>query len=286
MWRLTQALAERTGHELVPRNYYSPLPDRDALNLDLWRGPRRLDGVDLRLDAAVDLLEELAPLIEEFDPPTERPTSESRFYVENGGYGTVDAEVLYALLRHFQPARVIELGSGASSHVIAAAARANAAADRGFEHLIFDPFPFEANPIGPVNGPAVHPIRAEDLDEGVVSGLASGDVLFVDTTHTVKTGGDVTRIVLEFLPRLAPGVLVHLHDIFLPYEYPRGWVLDERRAYAEQYLLQAFLAFNPAYEVVFPAYAVARAVPELLASVVPSFRQGAAPGAFWIRRTA
>src|SRR5581483_11082477 len=101
-------------------------------------------------------------------------------------------------------------------------------------------------------------VPAERLDEHVITGLGLGDVLFVDTTHTVKTGGDVTRIVLEFLPRLAPGVLVHLHDIFLPYEYPREWVVQERRAYAEQYLLQAFLAFNPTYEVVFPAHAVTR----------------------------
>ncbi|MGZ4173973.1 MAG: hypothetical protein ACXVQR_05795 [Solirubrobacteraceae bacterium] len=99
---------------------------------------------------------------------------------------------------------------------------------------------------------------AEDVDASEITALGRDDVLFVDTTHTVKSGGDVTRIVLDLLPLVASGVLVHFHDIFLPYGYPSAWVLEERRAWAEQYLLQAFLAFKAAFEVVFPAYAVVR----------------------------
>ena len=94
----------------------------------------------------------------------------------------------------------------------------------------------------------------------------------------------MTRIVLDLLPLVAPGVLVHFHDIFLPYEYPSAWVLEERRAWAEQYLLQAFLAFNAAFEVVFPAYAVVRAAPDAVAQAIPSFSAAVMPGAFWIRR--
>lgn len=285
IWRLTEALAERTGNELVPRTYYSPLPDLERLSEELWRVPRPIEGVELRVEQGVALLEELAPLIDEFRPPIEPPADGSGFYIENGGYGSVDAEVLYAMLRRVRPARVVELGSGASSHVISAAARANARHSHPFEHLIFDPFPFEANPLGPVDGPVVSAVGVEQIDADVIAGLGQRDVLFVDTTHTVKTGGDVNRVVLEFLPLLAPGVLVHFHDVFLPWEYPRGWVIDERRAYAEQYLLQSFLAFNSAYEVVFPAHAVTRAAPDLVASCIRSYRAGVAPGAFWIRRT-
>ena len=99
-----------------------------------------------------------------------------------------------------------------------------------------------------------------------------------------RIGGDVVHIVLDMLPRVASGVLVHFHDIFLPYEYPREWILGRRYAWAEQYMVQAFLAFNPTYEVVFPAQAVARAAPELVREVVPSYEDGVNPGAFWIRR--
>jgi hypothetical protein len=137
--------------------------------------------------------------------------------------------------------------------------------------------------MGPVDA-TVHRQRTEDIPLTVFDELRPGDVLFVDTTHTVKTGGDVVRLVLDVFPRLRPGVLVHLHDIFLPYEYPRDWVVARRRAWGEQYLLQAFLAFNRGVEVVFPAHALAREHAATVADVVRSFRDGVCPGAFWMRR--
>jgi hypothetical protein len=282
LWWLVRTGADRTGHDLVGRDYSSPLPDVGALPVSAE--PSDVRGVDLRLDAAVELLAELAPYLAEFRAPLDGPSPESGFFVRNGAYESVDAEVLYAIIRRFKPARVVELGSGASSHVIWAAHEANRHDARAFEHRIFDPYPFEANPLGPVDGPSIGQVRAERIDDAEITALRRDDVLFVDTTHTVKTGGDVTRIVLDLLPQVEPGVLVHFHDIFLPYEYPRAWVVDQRRAYAEQYLLQAFLAFNDSFEVVFPAHAVARAFPELVSAAIPSFGPGVAPGAFWIRR--
>jgi hypothetical protein len=100
----------------------------------------------------------------------------------------------------------------------------------------------------------------------------------------VKTGGDVVRIVLEVLPVLRPGVLVHFHDVFLPYEYPRAWVFELRRAWGEQYLLQAFLAYNEEFEVLMPCHALSRAEPERSSQLISSFGPEVARGAFWIRR--
>jgi len=88
------------------------------------------------------------------------------------------------------------------------------------------------------------------------------------------------------LPQLAPGVLVHFHDIFLPYEYPRVWFEEMEYYWAEQYLLQAFLAYNTEWEVVVPAQAIAREHPERLARVVPSFDERVSPGSLWLRRRA
>ncbi len=115
--------------------------------------------------------------------------------------------------------------------------------------------------------------------------MAPGDILFVDTTHTVKIGSDVNFIVLDVLPRLAPGVIVHFHDIFLPFEYPRRWFETDGYLWAEQYLLQAFLAFNTAFEVLVPAQALARDQAERLRRVVPRMDPAASPGAFWLQRT-
>ncbi len=113
--------------------------------------------------------------------------------------------------------------------------------------------------------------------------LRAGDILFVDTTHTVKLGGDVNRIVLDLLPLVAPGVLVHFHDIFLPGDYSRGHIANAHY-WNEQYLLQAFLIGNSGWEVVVGAQGIARHAPERLAAVIPSFGPGVSPAAFWIRR--
>lgn len=237
--------ADGAGFDLVKRHFDSPLPELETLPSDLWKHPSTLLGVDLRLEHARRFLEhDLSPFLAEFRPPLQTTDEGGEFYIRNGTYESVDAESLYAILRYAQPARVIELGSGSSSHVIEAARQVNAGKGTSFEHKIFDPFPWQATGLGPVRGAVVHEISATRVDLKEFDALASGDVLFVDTAHSVKTGGAVTHIILDVLPRLASGVLVHFHDVFLPYEYPRHWVVEERRAYAEQYLLHAFLAFT------------------------------------------
>jgi hypothetical protein len=288
--RHAETLARRTlepvGYQLTRRHFYSPIPIVEELPASLWQSPSELIGVDLRVTEALALLNgPLLPHLSELRPPL-NPTEPGRFWLHNNSYESVDAETLYAILRHLKPARVHELGSGASSHLIHLAGAANAAEGSPLEHTVFDPFPYQASPMGPVRSATTHPIRTEDIDPARFAELSAGDVLFVDTTHTVRTGGDVTHIFLEILPRLRPGVTIHVHDIFLPYEYPREWVVDQRRAWAEQYLLQAFLAFNRDFEVLMPNYALARAEPDALRRAIPSFDpQTVHPGAFWIRRT-
>jgi hypothetical protein len=278
-------VAPRVGYDVVEHDFNSPLPDVEHLPSWVWDDAREPAGIDLRLAKAGALLTEvLRPYVAEFDPPR-TPQPGRRYYLENGMYERVDGESLYAIVRHFKPSRLIELGSGASSNVIAEARTANERDGSPLQHSIFDPFPFTASPLGPVEA-EVHRRRTEDVDPATFAELGAGDVLFVDTTHTVKTGGDVTRLILDVFPLLREGVLIHVHDIFMPYDYPRQWVIDRRRAWAEQYMLQAFLAFNDRYEVLFPAHALARREPDLVRSAIPSFAAGAAPGAFWMRKIA
>lgn len=228
------------------------------------------------------LLEDLGPHLAEF---RQALVEEKGFRLDNGTYESVDAETLYGTLRHVKPARVVELGSGTSSHIIAAALQRNEVEGRASEYRAFDPYPWEATELGPAEGVQVAPLGATEVPLETFHSLESGDVLFVDTTHTVKTGGDVPHLFSRVVPILAPGVLVHFHDIFLPYEYPRDWVVDKRLAWAEQYLLQAFLAFNAAFEVALPVHALARSRPGDVRRLIPSFRPEAVnPGAFWIRR--
>jgi predicted O-methyltransferase YrrM len=268
------------GYDLLRSSFYSPIPARDELPAELWEVPNPTLGVDFDVEGQFRFLEDqLSEHVQRFG---ERLNDGSTpFRLDNSTYGPVDAETLYAMVRYANPRQVVELGSGSSSHVIAMALEES---DPGSRYRVFDPYPWTATSLGARPDVEVLARRATEIPAAEFEALGLNDILFIDTTHTVKTGGDVTHLVLDVLPRLAPGVLVHVHDIFLPWEYPRQWVVDRRYAWAEQYLLQAFLAFNDAFEIVLGAHALARSDPKRLRRTIPSFEPEVAPGAFWLRR--
>jgi methyltransferase family protein len=253
-------LLNRFGFDLVRRNYYSPIPDLDRLPADTWDRPRRLPGVRIDLLAMIALLQELGPFM------TEAPRGDSM-------YGGLDAALLYAMIRHFRPERVLEVGSGMSTRITAAALQAN---DAG--HLVaadpYVPQPVESDRVEYHNWPA------EEIPLKQFTMLSASDVLFVDTTHTVKIGSEVNRLVLEVLPQLQPGVIVHFHDVYTPWEYPRYVPEVQRGFWAEQYLLEALLTENPRYEVIFASYAVTMNSPDTVRSFCA---EPGNPGSFWLR---
>lgn len=275
---LLRRVLARLGFQLVVNNYDSPIPDLNELDPEVFGQAAPMRGVEFELDRQFELLErELADYCKEFDPPlTVRDAGPQRFYLRNGTYESVDAELLYAIVRRFAPARIIELGSGFSTLIITEALQRNDA-----DGVLETYDPYRSDLLAP--GMIVTPLRAQEIADDAFQQLQSGDLLFVDTSHTVKLGGDVNRIVLEVLPILAPGVIVHFHDIFLPYPYSRAH-LEDAHFWTEQYLLQAFLTENRSWEVLLAAHGLARAAPERLAASIPSFGPGVNPGAFWIRR--
>jgi hypothetical protein len=273
------------GFDIVPHNYYSPIPDLSRLRDDIWVRHSDLGGVEMNLESGIDFVEiELARFIDELEVPLEDPGTAGTFFLRNSGFESVDAELLYAMVRHARPARIVELGSGYTSLLINVAARRNAADGSPTRHVAYDPYPREHVLGGALPDPTrLEAISATDVPLGIFEELEAGDILFVDTTHTVKLGSDVNFVVLDVLPRLRPGVLVHFHDIFLPWEYPRIWFEQMQYYWAEQYLLQGFLAFNRDFAVLVPAHALAREYPQRLGQVIPSFRPGVMPGSLWMR---
>lgn len=260
---------------MVARNYYSPVPAWEELPSVVFERRSPLTGVRFDVDAQLAFLRELEPFLAEFKLP-------SGFTWDNRTYGRVEADVLYAMVRSQRPSRIIELGSGFSSLIIAAAARRNIAEGAGVAYTAYDPYArdFIREGVEPLT---LQLQSAAEVPVESFETLGAGDVLFVDTTHTVKLGSEVNHVILDVLPRLAPGVVVHVHDVFLPCEYPKGF-FEKRLFWSEQYLLQAFLSQNPHWEVVLPLHFLARDRPAEVARVVRSFQADAGPGAFWIRR--
>jgi hypothetical protein len=277
-------LARVAEYDLVRRDYYSPIPNLGALPADVWLRKSPMAGIDFDTASQIRWAEKtLSSAIAEFSAPAHGTYGAGAYYYENRSFEYGDAEIAYAIVRATRPRRILELGSGFSTLILAMACEANARDGADTELVANDPFPRGVTPIPTPGLTRLERRRAEDVPLEEFEKLEAGDVLFVDTTHTVKIGGDVNYVVLDVLPKLQPGVLVHFHDIFLPHEYPRPLVEGHGAYWAEQYLLQAFLALNAGYEVLFANHAVSVGEPEDFRQLVPAFRGDNVASGFWLR---
>ena len=269
-------------------HFYSPVPDtvrlaREPTRSRVWPAVSpQLPGIDWRAERQVELVRELAgqPQIELPSASTGDPTA---YHTDNPFFALQDAWMLQAMLRHFRPRRLIEIGGGWSSLMTARVNREHLEA--GLDFTCVEPYPadFLTDELPGLARLLVMPVEDVPLERFLA--LEAGDVLFIDSSHVVKTGNDVRFLYHEVLPRLASGVVVHVHDVFLPDDYPEEWVMDGR-GWNEQYLLQSFLAFNSAFEVLAANCWLARSHPELVRASIPGYidaRQGG--GSFWMRRS-
>jgi hypothetical protein len=149
---------------------------------------------------------------------------------------------------HIKPKRIIEIGSGYSSAVMVDLNDKHF--DGNIELTFVEPFPEER-----LNKLLTKNIRFNILKDFVqhiplefFQALNENDILFIDSSHISKTGSDVNYLLFEIIPNLNPGVIIHFHDIFYPFEYPKEWV-DVDRAWNESYLIRAFLQFNYNYDI-------------------------------------
>jgi len=273
---------ERHGFHVTPARFNQPIPDTQSLPETLWSRPSELVGIHMNDAGQLNLLRSFSRFRDEYQHfPTGKPQEHNQFYLGNGLFDGVDALVAYCMIRHFQPRLTIEVGGGFSSLVLGQAAEKN----KNSGVICIEPFPREFLREGFPGLQSLIEKKVQDIGLEFFSQLASGDILFIDSSHTVKIGGDINYLFLEVLPRLNPGVIVHVHDIFLPFEYRRDWVLDEFRFWTEQYLLQAFLIFNSEFEVLMAnSYLNHYHQPDLKAAF-PNLRRWIG-GSFWMRRQA
>ncbi len=282
-------LCERLGIHVTPVHFYEPVPDTRALPPELWSRTSDLVGVDLAEPRQLQLLAEFrASLKSECDALPLEPTGNPRdFHYRNDLFGWVDAAIHYCTLRHFKPRQICEIGSGFSTLLTIRALESNRAEDPDYrcDVLTIDPFPSQALKAAAADVVRFRETEVQRVPLTEFEKLRAGDVLFIDSSHVLKTGSDVQWEYLEILPRLAPGVLVHAHDIFLPREYPERWVREKRRFWNEQYVLQAFLSFNSAFEVLLSAAWLHLRHPEALAQTFAIYHPShESPGSFWFRR--
>lgn len=280
-------VGDRAGFHIRPIHFYEPLPDFRHLTAEAMKHRRQSPAVDWNMSGQIAWLNKLVGCREELTAVHGSAGSAPRFDFSNPLFGPVDAAVYYATVRTLKPQRIIEIGSGYSTQIACLALQRNAAEGTSGTMTCVDPYPAAwLHGAGMKIEIVTEPVETLPLER--FRALQSGDILFIDSTHTVKFQSDVVREVLEVLPILAGGVYVHVHDIFFPHDYPPEWLIEQRRAWNEQYLLEAFLAYNREFEVVLGNHLVAADHSPLLNSLLPevlrrdSWLYGT--GSFWLRR--
>ena len=276
------------GVHILPVAFDRPVPDTRTLDDSIWERRSSLPGIDLREDEQLALLRRFeAAYRDEYRRFPLEPTSEPhRYHVDNGGFESVDGEILHCMVRDLKPDRIYEIASGNSTLVSAAAALMNEAEGHPPCRLVaYEPYPSDTLRAGVPGLSALEPVKAQEIPLERFAELGDRDILFIDSSHMLKLDSDVQYLYLEVLPRLRPGVVVHAHDIFLPAEYPRAWVMENHWFWNEQYLLQAFLAFNDAFEVLWAGSFMHLRHPAELADAFPSYDPRTRwPGSFWLRK--
>jgi hypothetical protein len=282
----------KKGSLPLPVHFYSPVPDLDDLKRrDVWDRRSEMPGVEFRPEAQVAYLLELGERYGRECAWSPQPTGDpSEFYTENQSFSFGCAAAAHGIIRDRKPKHLIEIGSGMSSIVLSAALSLNEAdGAQPANYTVIDPYPSPCLGTLPGTPPKVIAERVEVVDVSLFEQLERGDILFIDSGHVVRIGGDVNFLFLDVLPRLKPGVVVHVHDIGLPYEYPRVYLTNPafRMLWTEAYLLQAFLAFNSQFEVLLGMAYLMHDRPESIRLAFPLFDPAvhqSMSGSFWIAR--
>lgn len=244
---------QKLGFQIVPNHYYSPIPDTRTLNDKIFLKHSKLIGIEVNENEQLKLLLNFESKYKnEYSKfPRDKPRFPYQYYTNNGLFLSGDGEILYCMIRHFKPKKIIEIGAGYSTFCSAQAILKNKAENKNYdcELIAIEPFPKEVFKKGFPGFSKLIPHNLQVVPISLFKELNENDMIFIDSSHVLKIGSDVKYEYLEILPRLNKGVLIHIHDILLPVEYPREFAFDLLRFWNEQYLLQAFLIFNNHYKI-------------------------------------
>lgn len=239
----------------LPGHFYSPvvMPEEIEYRKDkiFEISNKSLAGIDLNNEKQLQVLNNIKEYYKDL-PFTFLQNDKFRYYYDNTYFSYNSAIELYGLIRFLKPRRIIEIGSGFSSALMM---DTNDIHMNGSIKFIFiEPFPerlMSLLKIEDKNDKSILQNKVQDVDLKYFADLQENDILFVDSSHVSKTGSDLNHIIFEILPILQKGVIIHFHDIFYPFEYPENWAINSGGfGWNENYILHAFLMYNPNYEIV------------------------------------
>jgi len=271
-----------------PGHFYSPIPDinyiRSQRNNIFITNKLSCTGIEMDPDKQLSLVEKFESYYGQFPFP-ENERKGIRYYLKNPYFGHGSSIVLYSVLRHFKPRQIVEVGSGFSSAVMLDVN--DLFFSGGIKLSFIEPYPARLYSLMNEKDKASHDIFVDvvqNVPRSAFSELNENDLLFIDSSHVAKVGSDVVLLITEILPLLKKGVIIHIHDIYWPFEYPENWVLSGK-AWNEAYLVKAFLQFNTSFEILlFNSYLTLHHR-EHMKKYLPSFIPDGG-GSLWIRKIA
>jgi hypothetical protein len=248
-------LFQRVGLHITGDHFYEIIPNTRQVREQYSDGPRTLAGIDWRF---ADCENRALALIERFGGEFSESAGRFGFQEDNYYFRGLDALMLYLVLRDLKPETMVEVGQGFSTRVALAALDRNASETGTRVQLVsIDPYP-RFRPADVPRSVALELVERKIQDIEIHPLLKHCRFLFVDSSHVFKFGSDVAFEITTVYPQLQTGAIVHLHDIFSPFDYPRDWMVEEKRFWNEQYLLECFLMFNAAFQVYLPLHLLVR----------------------------
>jgi len=267
----------------ISNHYYEPQFDNRNPEPDFSQD-RNLSGIDWNIPGQLEMLQLFTFSKELLDLPKEKQDT-IEFYLNNGAFGSGDAEYWYQIIRAIKPKRIFEIGSGNSTLMAVKAIKKNHDEDPSYEceHVCIEPY---ERPWLEETGISVIRKKVEEIELLFFSQLQENDILFIDSSHMIRPQGDVLFEYLELLPFLNQGVIVHIHDIFSPKNYLKEWLIDEVKFWNEQYLLEAFLTHNSSWKILGALNFLHHNHFEEFKMVAPFLSPEREPGSFYIQKSA
>ena len=267
---LSKLILKKIGVFPLTSNYYEPSFNFDYLKKKL-SDKRSLPGIKFNIDDQIRNLSKFNYLKE---------LNDLDFVMDNNFFEAGDAEIYYQMIRYFKPNKIIEIGSGQSSLIAKEAIKKNKVIDSFLTELTcIEPYEnkwLEKNEIKVIRK------KVEEVDESIFTSLVKNDILFIDSSHVIKPQGDIVKIFLEILPILRSGVIIHVHDIFSPRDYPENWLKVENRFFNEQYLLEGILDNSSRYNVMLSLNLLKHDFYAELYNACPYLNERSEPSSFYI----
>jgi predicted O-methyltransferase YrrM len=285
-WWIAKDVAEAfesAGYHLLPRHFYTPIPDPEIVSkLDFEAESYPFREGQFSEKTALQFLNTIASYAGELEKnfPWDG-SSKTGYKWDNFFFTGIDASSLYTFIRTEKPKRIVEIGSGFSTHVAL-----QAVSENGFGNIVcIEPYPTPTL-LKLSKEIEILQEKVQSIPLDMFSSLEPGDILFIDSAHVSCLASDVNYELFQILPTLKKGVLVHIHDIFLPFEYPRDWLVDRRWYWNEQYLLYALLRMSDAFQVLMPNVYLRKRHSKAIQEALPFLGQQALSGcSIWLKKT-